>query len=101
VVLADEPERFLIAAFSRHSYITLDREMRGTGRLARRGAGIITVDFVVVAVIRVPLVFAPDVVVGEIVHGIFHLAAVCPAKLLPQPGRAGGTYLHALSAGDA
>ena len=54
-----------------------------------------------VAVIGIPLVFAPDVVVGELVHGVFHLAAVRLAELLAEFCRAGGTYFHALAAGDA
>ena len=101
IVLAYEFKSLLIAALRSHPDIALDCQVRGTCRLAGGCARVVTVDLVVVAVIGIPLVLAPDVVVGKFMHGIDHFAAICLAELLAQSRRAGGTYFHALAAGDA
>ena len=101
IVLADEFKSLLIAALRSHLYISLYCQVRGTCRLAGGCARIVTVDLVVVAVIGIPLILTPDVVVGKLVHRVNYLAAICLAELLAQSRRAGGTYFHTFAAGDA
>ena len=74
--------------------------MRGTCRLAGGCARVVAVDLVVVAVIGIPLVFAPDVVIGKFMHRVDNLAAVSLAELLAQLRCSCGTYFHALAACD-
>ena len=75
--------------------------MGRAGGLAGGGAGVVAVDPVVVPVVSVPAILAPDVIVGQVADRVFHPGAVGLAELLAQLGGAGGADLHALAAGHA
>ena len=75
--------------------------MRGAGGLAGCGSALVSVLLVVVAVVVVPVLLAPVLrLPGQRRLGILH-GSVLRAELLAELGRARGTYLHALAAGDA
>ena len=74
--------------------------MRRAGRLAGRGAGVVAVDLRVFAVVDVPFIRAPGLIVRQLHLRIFDLA-VFGAELLAQLGGADRADLHALAAGDA
>ena len=77
--------------------------MRGAGRLAGRGAGLVRLDAVVVAVVGRPPGVVPLGGIGQLLARILgHLSArLLAAELLAQLGGAGRTHLNAATAGHA
>ena len=77
--------------------------MRGASRLAGRGAGLMRLDAVVVAVVGRPLGVVPLGGIGQLLARILgHLSAgLFAAELLAQPGGAGRAHLNATTAGNA
>ena len=77
--------------------------MRGAGRLAGSGAGLMRLDAVVVAVVGRPLGVVPLGGIGQLLARILgHLSAgLFAAELLAQLGGAGRTHLNAATAGHA
>ena len=103
VLTLDERQRLVIAALSRELQIALNGDMRGAGRLAGRGAGLMRLDAVVVAVVGRPLGVVPLGGIGQLLARILgHLSAgLFAAELLAQLGGAGRTHLNAATAGHA
>ena len=75
--------------------------MCGTGGFAGSGALVIAVFAVIVAVIRIPVLFAPLKAVGEFMLRVFDGIAVLVAKLLAKLYCARWTVFHTFAAGDA
>ena len=77
--------------------------MRGAGRLAGRGAGLMRLDAVVVAVVGRPLGVVPLGGIGQLLAGILgHLSAgLFAAELLAQLSGTGRAHLNAATAGHA
>ena len=75
--------------------------MRGAGRLAGRGAGLVRLDTVIVAVVGRPLGVVPLGGIGQLLARILgHLSAgLFAAELLAELGGAGRAHLNAATAG--
>ena len=103
VLALDERQRLVIATLSRELQIALNGDMRGAGRLAGSGAGLMRLDAVVVAVVGRPLGVVPLGGIGQLLARILgHLSAgLFAAELLAQLGGAGRTHLNAATAGHA
>ena len=103
VLALDERQRLVIATLSRELQIALNGNMRGAGRLAGSGAGLMRLDAVVVAVVGRPLGVVPLGGIGQLLARILgHLSAgLFAAELLAQLGGAGRTHLNAATAGHA
>ena len=103
VLALDECQRLVIATLSRELQIALNGNVRGAGRLAGSGAGLMRLDAVVVAVVGRPLGVIPFGGVGQLLARILgHLSAgLFAAELLAQFGGAGRTHLNAATAGHA
>ena len=59
VILFYKRESVFVSALSSHFQISLNCNVGGTGRFARRRSGVITIDSVFVAVFLFPLIFLP------------------------------------------
>ena len=103
VLALDERQRLVIATLSRELQIALNGNVRGAGRLAGSGAGLMRLDAVVVAVVGRPLGVVPLGGIGQLLARILgHLSAgLFAAELLAQLGGAGRTHLDAATAGHA
>ena len=101
IVLLDERQRLLIFSLRGQLQIALYGDMRRAGRLARRGALVVAVFAVVVAVVGIPVLLAPLEAVRQLVLRIFHGVSVLVAELLAKAYRARRAVFHALAAGDA
>ena len=103
VLAFNERQGLVIAALRRELQIALNGDMRGASRLAGRGAGLVRLDAVVVAVVRRPLGVVPLGGIGQLLARILgHLSArLFAAELLAQLGGAGRTHLNAAAAGHA
>ena len=103
VLALNECQRLVIATLSRELQIALNGNVRGAGRLAGSGAGLMRLDAVVVAVVGRPLGVIPFGGVGQLLARILgHLSAgLFAAELLAQFGGAGRTHLNAATAGHA
>ena len=77
--------------------------MRGASRLAGRGAGLVRLDTVIVAVVGRPLGVVPLGGIGQLLARILgHLSAgLFAAELLAEPGGTGRAHLNAATAGHA
>ena len=77
--------------------------MRGAGRLAGRGAGLVRLDTVIVAVVGRPLGVVPLGCIGQLLARILgHLSArLFAAELLAEFGGTGRAHLNAATAGHA
>ena len=77
--------------------------MRGASRLAGRGAGLVRLDTVIVAVVGRPLGVVPLGGIGQLLARILgHLSAgLFAAELLAELGGTGGAHLNAATAGHA
>ena len=91
----------MILSLGRLFQIPLHGDMCRTGRLTGRCPCLVTVDPVIVTVIRIPFIFCPFYIVRQLLLRILHLFAVLCAELLPEFYRARRTILHAASAGHA
>ena len=94
ILLLDESQCLLVFALGSLLQITLYRNVRRTGRLTRSRTGLVAVDPVVVAVIRIPLVLAPLHCIRKFLLRICNLSAVLGAELLSQSGRTCRAILH-------
>ena len=103
VLALDERQRLVIATLSRELQIALNGNVRGAGRLAGSGAGLMRLDTVVVAVVGRPLGVIPFGGVGQLLARILgHLSAgLFAAELLAELGGAGRAHLNAATAGNA
>ena len=103
VLALNECQRLVIATLSRELQIALNGNVRGAGRLAGSGAGLMRLDAVVVAVVGRPLGVVPLGGIGQLLARILgHLSAgLFAAELLAQLGGAGRTHLDAATAGHA
>ena len=103
VLALNERQRLVIATLRRELQITLNGNVRGAGRLAGRGAGLMRLDAVVVAVVGRPLGVVPLGGIGQLLARILgHLSAgLFAAELLAQLGGAGRAHLNAATAGHA
>ena len=97
VLLLDERQRVAVASLRGHAQVALDRDVRGARDLARRGAGFVALDAVVVLVVGIPVLLAPGVVVGKRLLGIGD-AAVLGQELLAKLHGARGADLDAAAA---
>ena len=103
VLALNECQRLVIATLSRELQIALNGNVRGAGRLAGSGAGLMRLDAVVVAVVGRPLGVVPLGGIGQLLTRILgHLSAgLFAAELLAQLGGAGRAHLNAATAGHA
>ena len=103
VLALNECQRLVIATLSRELQIALNGNVRGAGRLAGSGAGLMRLDAVVVAVVGRPLGVVPLGGIGQLLARILgHLpAGLFAAELLAQLGGAGRAHLNAATAGHA
>ena len=103
ILALDERQGLVIATLSRELQIALNGDMRRAGRLARRGAGLMRLDTVVVAVVGRPLGMVPLGGIGQLLARILgHTpAGLFAAELLAQLGGTGRAYLNAATAGHA
>ena len=103
VLALDERQRLVVATLRRELKVALNGNVRGTGRLAGCGAGLIRLDAVVVAIVGRPLGVVPLGGVGQLLARILgHLSAgLFAAELLTQFGGAGRAHLYAATAGHA
>ena len=103
VLTLDERQCLVIATLSRELQIALNGNVRGAGRLAGSGAGLMRLDTVVVAVVGRPLGVIPFGGVGQLLARILgHLSAgLFAAELLAELGGAGRAHLNAATAGNA
>ena len=103
VLTLDERQRLVIATLRRELQIALNGNVRGAGRLAGSGAGLMRLNAVVVAVVGRPLGVVPLGGVGQLLARILgHLSTrLFAAELLAQLGGAGRTHLNAATAGHA
>ena len=103
VLALDERQRLVIATLSRELQIALNGNVRGAGRLAGSGAGLMRLDTVVVAVVGRPLGVAPLGGIGQLLARILgHLSTgLFAAEFLAQLGGTGRTHLNAATAGHA
>ena len=103
VLALNECQRLVIAALSRELQIALNGNVRGAGRLAGRGTGLVRLDTVIVAVVGRPLGVVPLGGIGQLLARILgHLSAgLFAAELLAELGGAGRAHLNAATAGHA
>ena len=99
----DERQRLVIAPLCRKLQIALNGNVRGASRLAGRGAGLVRLDTVIVAVVGRPLGVVPLGGIGQLLARILgHLSAgLFAAELLAELGGTGGAHLNAATAGHA
>ena len=103
VLALDERQRLVIAALRRKLQIALNGNVRGAGRLAGRGAGLVRLDTVIVAVVGRPLGVVPLGGIGQPLARILgHLSAgLFAAEFLAELGSTGRAHLNAATAGHA
>ena len=103
VLALDERQRLVIAALCRKLQIALNGNVRGASRLAGRGAGLVRLDTVIVAVVGRPLGVVPFGGIGQLLARILgHLSAgLFAAELLAELGGTGRAHLNAATAGHA
>ena len=101
VLALDERQRLVIATLRRELQIALNGNVRGAGRLAGRGAGLVRLDTVIVAVVGRPLGVVPLGGIGQLLARILgHLSAgLFAAELLAELGGAGRAHFNAATAG--
>ena len=102
ILALDEGERVAVPALSCELEVALNRDMRRARRLAGRGSRVVSLDAVLVAVVRAPLLRAPLHGVRQLLLGVLrHLARACGAELLAQLDRARRADLDATAARHA
>ena len=103
VLALNERQRLVIATLSRELQIALNGNVRGAGRLAGSGAGLMRLDAVVVAVVGRPLGVVPLGGIGQLLARILgHLSAgLFAAELLTELGGTSRAHLNAATAGHA
>ena len=103
VLALDERQGLVIAALGRELQIALNGNMRGAGRLAGSGAGLVRLDTVVIAVVGRPLGVVPLGGIGQLLARVLgHTpAGLFAAELLAQLGGAGRAHLNAAAARHA
>ena len=103
VLALDERQRLVIAPLCRKLQIALNGNVRGASRLAGRGAGLVRLDTVIVAVVGRPLGVVPLGGIGQLLARILgHLSAgLFAAELLAELGGTGRAHLNAATAGHA
>ena len=103
VLALDECQRLVIATLRRELQIALNGDMRGAGRLAGSGAGLVRLDTVIVAVVGRPLGVVPLGGIGQLLARILGRlsAGLFAAELLAELGGTGRAHLNAATAGHA
>ena len=103
VLALNECQGLVIAALCRKLQIALNGNVRGASRLAGRGAGLVRLDTVIVAVVGRPLGVVPLGGIGQLLARILgHLSAgLFAAELLAELGGTGRAHLNAATAGHA
>ena len=103
VLALDERQGLVIATLRRELQIALNGNVRGAGRLAGRGAGLMRLDAVIVAVVGRPLGVVPLGGIGQLLARIlgYLSAGLFAAELLAELGCTSRAHLNAATAGHA
>ena len=97
VILLDELQCVFITSLCSHLDVTLDSQVYRTCSLTWCGTGWIYVDLRIIAIVVVPLVYAPLTVIRKLGLRILYSAAVLLAQLLSKLCSTYRTYLYALT----